>query len=471
MILFPLSFWNKDNGPPPPPDFVPTDLAQLIFWRNGAQADSIVVDGSNRLVIQSDLSGNGVNIIPDTDFTSPLLLTNVLNGASLLRLSNTEACRLETSLLPFDPGWDYQGPIVHGHVMKFKLPAGAFDSITSFFNSGFFQFFGFGENSATYDVLGKVLIETALTTGPKFLTAAWPGAIYAPAPAYCTVGIVSFKGTSRNEAFLYVRIAPSGTIPGYFATLAIDTIHKSLCCSFRSGAGTAAGVELYEAESFMSLEDSPSVPTASVRKYLTRWMGTIPRGVICHGDSLTGGFGIGLGLAYPYRLGLQATGQEFINVGINGRTLATLADDQPAYASLIRPSGMSVLIWAMTNDIAADEVDAATGIARLITLATLWKAAGCKVYAMDCIPRNFGAPFAGNPQNAAKEAIRIQFNSALAALSNPNVDQVIRLTSHAPFNDVNQWNSTAFYDPDQVHLNAAGYQAVADIVFDDAFAE
>lgn len=470
-MRFPFSFWKAAPSNPPPPAFVPTDLAQLIFWQNGADSDSVEVDGDQKLIRQTDLSGNEVNKVPQDDAGAPVLTPDILNGVSLFRLTDTDALKLEKSLLPFDPGWDYQGPSVRCHVLKASLPFGSFGSIRSLFNSGFFQFIGVGENSGQYDCLGMLEIAFALTTGPSFLNAAWPGPIAALAPASATIIIISFKGTTRNEGMIYFARDPNGTIPGYFATLPLTPYNKSLCCSFVSGLGTA-GTELFEAESFMSIEDSPTVDFASVRNYLLRWLGTIKGAVFCQGDSLCGGFGIGQGLAWPYRVSVRVTGKDFMNFGINGRTLAALADDQPAYVSLIRPtSGNIAIIDACTNDIAADDADLATCLSRLLTLAALWKGLGCLVYVCDVIPRNFSAPFLPAPQDPVKEAVRIAYNAALATLNNPNVDKVIRFTTVAPFNDPAAYANATYYIDDQVHCTAAGYQKKADIVFAQAFAE
>ncbi len=465
------------GGTPPPPPFSPTDLASLLVWLNSSNTESITVDGSNQLVTQMDLSGNGVNWVPTVGAVAPTLVPDIFNGVALLKLNDTDSLQTLINPMSFDPGFGYNGPMVTAYVARFSLPGSSGLTIPALTVDGDGAKVVAAETGDSSSFKGVVKISTDLTgVNFGFLSEAWPGPITPPNPADVYVAIISFKGSTRNQGMAYFFTLASGSVPNYFASLPLTPFTHGLF-GFGSGKNLfmglgQAGTEMYIREWFVSVEDSPTVTLASVRDYLLSGFQTMRPVYMVQGDSLAGGFGIGQSLAWPYRFSLQLTGQDVLNFGINSRTLALLAADQPAYVSLIRPrTGYNrVCIDAGTNDI-YNGATAATTLARLLTLAALWKAQGFIVDVLDVIPRNFGAPLAGNPQDAAKEAERVAYNAMLSTLSDPSVDNVVMLTDHAPFNNVNAWSNETYYNADQIHLVALGYQTKANIVFAVLFGE
>lgn len=463
MISLPLLAVATPSGP----GWTPASLAALLLWHNSADLATVHKNGSDELISQDDLSGRGVNWIPTSGAVVPVQTPAVMNGIALFELNDTASLQTQIPPLPFVPGWGYAGPLISGYALQFQIPAASSDSIPiercdpagTLINAGEtgVNFVGAGGNT-------NLQISSDLTgVAYGFLSGKWAGPIctFAGAPINCV--IVNFKGSTYNQARVYWQTAASGSIPAYWTSLPFTEFTQTLndlgnAKSFFAGLGDP-GTQLFIAEDYISIDDPLVGDFNSARDYLLRWFGTVRPMFLTFGDSLTKGFSIGQALAYPYRLSVLRPGADYLNVGINSRTIPLLIADQPAYVTLVRMGVSCVpLIWAGTNDVELNTDSAATIFANLQTLCANFVADGWALpWVMPIIPR--GTFNAGQNTKAAA------FNALLPSGVGINWVKVIPLTANAAFNSpATSWLNPIFYDLDTVHLTAAGYQRVADIV-------
>lgn len=187
-------------------------------------------------------------------------------------------------------------------------------------------------------------------------------------------------------------------------------------------------------------------------------LGMTKRQVICDGDSLTDGHGVGAGNDYPAQMHALLGGAPVwwkVNLGVGGQTIQQMETDaatqiDPTYNTNRIKNILSA--WGGTNDIIFGADDTTT-YNRIVTYCTNRRAAGWKVVISDIIARgNFTAQM-----NTYKASV----NSQIAANWTTFADAFVQLSADSRLQNP---NDTTYYDADTVHLTTTGYGVVASLI-------
>lgn len=186
--------------------------------------------------------------------------------------------------------------------------------------------------------------------------------------------------------------------------------------------------------------------------------------IVTEGDSLTTGNGIGGFSPYPWQLALLYTDNRMVSVSNMATTGNTLADMAAQAASQVDPcfdsrKGRNVAcLWGGTNDMysgVAGDFSGAGAYGRLVTYCQARQSAGFKVAVLNCLPRqNAGVP-------AGFETQRGIFNASIAANWRTFADALVDVAADSRLQDP---TNATYFNPDLVHLTAAGYAIVAALV-------
>lgn len=210
--------------------------------------------------------------------------------------------------------------------------------------------------------------------------------------------------------------------------------------------------------------------TAGERASLKTWMhasrllSTKPATlIVCDGNSITLGFGVGASDAYPAKLGTSlGNAYAVVNYGVTSQTTANMSSDAATQIDSTLPaySTSGVLIaWEATNDIYSG-ADLATCQSRWNTYFSArasagWASGGSKLVAMTCIARgNF-------PDQPGMSAILNSWNTWLRANYTMYATHLVDLAADARLSD---FNDTTYYQADKCHLTSAGNAVVAGLI-------
>ncbi len=216
--------------------------------------------------------------------------------------------------------------------------------------------------------------------------------------------------------------------------------------------------------------------TAGERASLKSWMhssvmlSTEPTTVVvCDGNSITFGYGIGASDAYPAKLGTSlGNAYAVVNYGVTNQTTADMSADAATQIDSTLPaySTSGVLIaWEATNDIFFG-ASLATCQSRWNTYFSAratagWASNGSKLVAMTAISRG---NFSDQP---GMSAILDSWNTWLRANYSTYATHLVDLAADARLSN---FNNTTYYQADKCHLTAAGCAVVAELVEAAVFA-
>jgi len=210
--------------------------------------------------------------------------------------------------------------------------------------------------------------------------------------------------------------------------------------------------------------------TASERASLKTWMhssmllSTEPTTlIVCDGNSITLGFGVGASDAYPAKLGTSlGNAYAVVNYGVTGQTTTNMSSDAATQIDSTLPaySTSAVLIaWEAANDIFFG-ADLATCQSRWNTYFSArvtagWASNGSKLVAMTCIARG---NFSDQP---GMSAILDSWNTWLRANYSTYATHLVDVAADARLSN---FNDTTYYQADKCHLTAAGNAVVAGLI-------
>lgn len=179
------------------------------------------------------------------------------------------------------------------------------------------------------------------------------------------------------------------------------------------------------------------------------------------GDSLTLGAFVSASDTYPAQLATTLGSPWTVeNLGQSGQTLSTLTTYGASYTDPHRDprATKSILApWIGTNDLGAG-VSAASLYTSYVAFCQARKTAGWKVVAFTILPRtNAGDPADFEAQRTAFNAlVRANYTAFAHALADVGADATIGVAGAQ--------NNATYYNADKVHLLAAGYTIVKNIV-------
>jgi hypothetical protein len=110
-------------------NFLPTSLLGLSLWFDGSDASSMILSGSN-VTQWNDKSGNGFNATQGVSANQPTLVTNVLNGKSVVRFNGS------TNYLSFGSGQVFDDTLGYTLITVFKCTATGFGRTIMEANAG-----------------------------------------------------------------------------------------------------------------------------------------------------------------------------------------------------------------------------------------------------------------------------------------------------------------------------------------------
>lgn len=185
--------------------------------------------------------------------------------------------------------------------------------------------------------------------------------------------------------------------------------------------------------------------------------------IVCDGNSITLGFGVGASDAYPAKLGTSlGNAYAVVNYGVTGQTTTNMSSDAATQIDSTLPaySTSAVLIaWEATNDIFLG-ADLATCQSRWNTYFSArvtagWASNGSKLVAMTCIARG---NFSDQP---GMSAILDSWNTWLRANYSTYATHLVDVAADARLSN---FNDTTYYQADKCHLTAAGNAVLAELV-------
>ena len=207
--------------------------------------------------------------------------------------------------------------------------------------------------------------------------------------------------------------------------------------------------------------------------------------IVCMGDSITEGFGVGEEESYPYRLGLLlGEGYEVVNKGVCCSTAMNLELDgqvmgfpyvrQERYGEALAEKGDIYVILLGTND-AQDGVDDVEDVVNPLSNMISRKAefASCYQVIIDSVRESApgAAIYIGIPAPVQKCIWRRHQERYLQELmpffeeilpANPDIKKI---DIHAAFAKRDKEKVSALYQEDGLHPNPAGLQLIADTVY------
>jgi lysophospholipase L1-like esterase len=193
--------------------------------------------------------------------------------------------------------------------------------------------------------------------------------------------------------------------------------------------------------------------------------------IVCDGNSLTAGVGAGAGESYPEQM-LTLYGTTNMTVkdyGVGGQTTRDMIADADTE---IDPQFNServdniLVAWEILNDWAVSTgTDSQTPtVASQLTVDRLWeycdarKAAGWKVVILTVLPANYSVG------QVLFDAQRATVNTRIREEWHLHADAMADVADDPDIGVSEAYLNPAFFDEDEVHLNAAGYAKVAAIV-------
>lgn len=185
------------------------------------------------------------------------------------------------------------------------------------------------------------------------------------------------------------------------------------------------------------------------------------RAIVCDGNSLTRGYGAGGANSYPTQLkGLVSTAYTVINRGVDSQTTDQMEADAATQIDSwldIFPNNSTLIAWEGSNDIQFG-ASLATTQSRWNTYFSAratagWASNGCKLVACTVIPRV--------DSTAPKNAIRDDFNAWLRTNYSTYATHLVDLAADSRLQDT---SNTTYFDGDGIHLTAAGYAVVAELI-------
>jgi lysophospholipase L1-like esterase len=180
--------------------------------------------------------------------------------------------------------------------------------------------------------------------------------------------------------------------------------------------------------------------------------------LVYDGDSQTIG-SVGPVTPYPTRLAttLADLNTVYRNFALGSQKITDLATDAATQIDpLISPSIPTILtVWAGTNDIMTDAVDAATCHQRLADYCTARRAAGLKVIVCTLVAGNSGL-YTNATRNAVNDLIRANYTSYADGLAD--------LAANANIGGDGDENNTTYFNADKLHLTNTGQIEVAGVV-------
>ena len=437
--------WHRRNVVIPGP-FAPDDLSNLALWYD---AQAISASDGAAISQWDDLSGNGRNATQADSAKRPLYDVDGLNGHPCVVFDATNDA-LATASTQLTGGAKLTIYVVA------QVASGSDRVLLEYssrynLNTGAFLVYRTSSNVlgvATWQTTETVWRTTAtLTTTPKIITARFDRT-----PINHTV-IGMLDGAVGGDEFTTGN-SGGGNFGTYPLFIGSRDNGASLPLSGRIG------------EILIYADAHSPAERLQVEEYLSdRWgiTSTAPGGfVVFEGDSLTNGAPVEED-AYPHHLMAALTGNhDFVNVSVAGQTLAQMHSDISQVTGYYDPANSDnvVVLWGGTNDMVSvgGNQTAATTLARFYNYADALRASGFSVVGLTMLPRSDAvAP-------ADFEAKRTTFNTDVRANWASHFDALADVAADTRIGDAGDELDTTYYDVTEVHLNATGYQIVADIV-------
>jgi hypothetical protein len=272
----------------------------------------------------------------------------------------------------------------------------------------------------------------------------YPGGIVIPSQA-TLLGM-----TSGGSSITFYTNEASKTV-GSFANT--NTLTGGIIGS-DTGAGNFINMEIYRVLVYSPAISSPNL--TALRTYVNATYGSASarRTLIATGNALTSGYVLPTiaDLSWPSQMSdIMRSDVRIYNIGFEGQDTNGMVTSAPTYGTpLCGQTGRDVaFIWEGTDDLLT--YDAATSYGHMMTLAGLYRAAGC-------------SPIIGTTIKAklltdnSRETIRTSYNSLLLAQGTyPVVDL-------APLSQFSDTTNTTYFASDGTHLSAVGAGVVAHAV-------
>jgi len=408
-------------------EWTPANLIPLL-WLRSDSLDAGAVNDNDAVTTMVDLSGNGRDVTQADAAKKPTLKLNTLNGHPTILFDGTSDWLGRADGFPTSSDYSIfavckindfakQNNILSG-TDQHSLNLGTTQTL-KLFHSAAFVTSKVNVPAAAYSVLGGTFA-TGSKGGIVHINRATVGTgVSALQNTNATIQVGAFNGNYWAAMNLAELIVTPNTMT--------DANRSRLMDYFTARYGIAA-----------------SAPTIN-------W-------VVCEGDSLTAGFGLGTPAteAWPAVL-IASKGATWMatNMGVSGKTIATAttagaANIDTLFDTKVANNPPVVIVWAGTNDLAAGAT-AAAAYANLSTFITARKATGWRVIALTMIKRGV---------DAGLETKRGQYNALILA-NTAGADAVVDVGADAAFDDV---TDATYYQADQIHTTAAGHIVVAGLV-------
>jgi lysophospholipase L1-like esterase len=182
--------------------------------------------------------------------------------------------------------------------------------------------------------------------------------------------------------------------------------------------------------------------------------------IVFDGDSLTSGYGVADGSAYPDQCMALLGGTsayDYYNLAIPSELITEMTNNAPAFIDVGYTASKSkniVVIWGGSNDLIAGEA-AATVYNNIASYCQARRAAGWKVVVVTILPRNPNSDFFAR-RASCNTSIRTNWATFADALADVAADPRI--------GDDGDQDDTTYYQADKTHTNATGAAVVAGIV-------
>jgi lysophospholipase L1-like esterase len=181
--------------------------------------------------------------------------------------------------------------------------------------------------------------------------------------------------------------------------------------------------------------------------------------LVCEGDSLTAGAGLGESSLFPYKFlqlkGLTTTPWGYRIQATGGEDVADLVARAGTTDMFLDETPQNILtVWVGTNNLVAGSTPQQT-LTALAAYCRARRAMGWKVAVFTTLPRNVGDNF---------ENKRLEYNQLIRDYRRDWSDYFVDIGADATIGQYGQQDNLTYYVVGGTHLTAAGQQIVADLL-------